>query len=272
MRYELNGKVALVTGATSGIGLAFAQALEREGCRVYGGARHGKDISGVTFIGMDVRSEDSVDAAVEGILAAEGRIDILVSCAGMGVSGPVEQLSDGYLVEQFDVNLFGSMRVAKAVMPSMRGAGAGRIILTGSVAGRIPIPFQGAYSASKAAIASMARCISMEAKAYGIQCTVVEPGDIHTGFTDARKKEELPADSPYSAVCDKAVSTMEHDEINGTAPWKLASEVIRRTLKRRKMPARYVPGFSYKALTFLTRLLPEAAVGAIVAKMYMGGK
>ena len=140
-------KVVIVTGGTSGIGLAALDALRAKGCTVYALSRHGD-------IACDVSDEQSARAAVEAVLAREGRIDILVNCAGFGISGAAELTPLDMAKKQLDVNLFGTANMVNAVIPAMRAQGGGRIVNTGSVAGFVPIPFQTWYSASKAAIES----------------------------------------------------------------------------------------------------------------------
>jgi short-subunit dehydrogenase len=218
---------------------------------------------------MDVTSEASVREGVGRIVASDGNIDILVNCAGMGVSGPAEETGWDMLSLQFDTNVFGSLAVTRAVLPIMRESGAGRVVFTGSVAGRIPIPFQSAYSASKAAISSFARAIRSEVKPFGITVSVVEPGDVKTNFTNQRAKKKLDADSPYSSAADAAVSHMERDELAGMAPEAIADAILN-LLSKRRPPARLVPGAQYKLLAFLQRLLPDATVERIVEKIYLG--
>ena len=266
-------KIILVTGASSGIGMAFVNLLHARGDIVYGASRKG-DLGGLPGddrlrgIVMDVTNTSSVEAAVSEVVARHGRIDALIHCAGMGVSGPLENTDDRLLDLQFNTNVMGMMRVSRAVLPVMRENMNGRIILFGSVAGRISIPYQGAYSASKAAISSLARSMRAEVKPYGIQCSVIEPGDIHTNFTANRVKAELAVDSPYADACERAVSQMEKDETEGTAPEKIAGAVIKHVLDRGRMPVRYVPGAGYRSLCLLQRILPDRLVEFVVSKMY----
>ncbi len=178
-----DNKVAIVTGGTSGIGLAAVEALRARGCVVYALSRHGH---GEGHIPCDVADESSVQAAVEAVLKKEGRIDILVNCAGFGISGAGELTPLDTAKKQLDVNLFGTANMVNAVIPAMRSQGGGRIVNTGSVAGFVPIPFQTWYSASKAAVQSFTRAMGNELSPFGITRAAVLPGDTKTGCTAAR--------------------------------------------------------------------------------------
>ena len=179
--------IVILTGGTSGIGLAAAEALRARGCVVYEFSRRGAP-QDPHHRGVDVTDEAAVRAAVAEILALEGRIDILVNNAGFGISGAVEMTDPADAHRLMEVNLFGMDNLIRAVLPAMRRAGSGRIVNVSSVAGVFPIPFQAWYSASKAAVRAMTVALANEVAPYGIGVCDVLPGDIRTGFTAARKK------------------------------------------------------------------------------------
>ena len=181
-------RVALVTGASSGIGLAAANALLDAGYTVYGLSRHPFPGARHTHLVADVTDEAQVRAAVDAVLAREGRIDLLVNNAGFGISGAVEFTDYAAARRQFDVNLFGTLHCIRAVAPHMRARHGGTILNGGSVAGAIPIPFQAFYSAAKAAVASVTMALQNELRPFSVNVCALLPGDVRTGFTAAREK------------------------------------------------------------------------------------
>ena len=252
-------KVAIVTGGTSGIGLAAVRALREKGCTVYALSRHGE-------IPCDVSDEASVRAAVQTVLDREGHIDILVNCAGFGISGAAELTSLEAAKKQLDVNLFGTANMVKAVIPAMRKQGGGRIVNTGSVAGFVPIPFQTWYSASKAAVQSYTMAMGNELSPFGITLTAVLPGDTKTGFTAARQKIDDP-EGLYGGRIERSVERMEHDEQHGVPAQKVGDLIARVALKRRVKPL-YIPGFSYNLVNVLMRLLPSGVANKLIGMLY----
>ena len=264
------GKRAFVTGASSGLGQACAQALAAAGCDVTGVSRSCEetvtDYPGggrLTMRRMDVTDDASV-AAVTGALSG---VDIAVLAAGMGVSGPAEELPMDMAYRQMEVNYFGVLRVGRAILPMMRRQGRGLFIVIGSVAGRVPIPMQSHYSSSKYALEAYVEAVRMEMRPFGVRACIIEPGDTRTGFTDARQKY-CPPDSPYAAVCEKSVASMERDERNGKAPSSV-SDLVMKLAGRSAPPVRVPVGIQYKALMFAKRLLPDRLAEFILSKMYL---
>ena len=258
--------VALVTGGTSGIGLAAANALRDRGCRVYTLSRRHAELDGLTSLTADVTDEAAVGKAVSAVLAESGRIDILVNCAGFGISGAVEFTELADAKKQFDVNFFGAVNVTKAVLPVMRKQGSGRIVNVSSVAAPVAIPFQAYYSAAKAALNAWTAALANEVRPYGITVTAVQPGDIRTGFTAAREKSAL-GDDLYGGRISRSVSKMERDEQNGMDPAKAGAYLARQALKKTVPPVSTI-GFSYKAVCALARLLPASLFNRIVGTLY----
>lgn len=258
-------QVAVVTGAGSGIGRETALCLCGKGITVYDFSRHGGDWGGadIRHIGVDVTEEESVNAAVARVEEECGGIDILVNCAGFGISGAVEFTSTEAAKKQFDVNFFGMFSVTRAVLPVMRKKGRGRIVNISSVASVFSIPFQAFYSASKAAIDSFSSALANEVRPYGITVTVIRPGDTATGFTAAREK----IDEGYGGRVARSVSRMEKDERNGMSAAAVGAVVARRAVSRRAKPFVTV-GFSYKFLCFLFKILPASFVNRVLGRMY----
>ncbi len=252
-------KVVIVTGGTSGIGLAAVKALREKGCTVYALSRHGD-------IPCDVSDEASARAAVEQVLQREGRIDILVNCAGFGISGAAELTPLETAKRQLDVNLFGTANMVNAVIPAMRRQGSGRIVNTGSVAGFVPIPFQAWYSASKAAVQSYTMAMANELRPFGITLAAVLPGDTKTGFTAARNKID-DRSNLYQGRIERSVARMEHDEQNGVPAETVGRLIARVALKKRVKPL-YIPGFSYNLVNVLIRILPSGLANRLIGILY----
>ena len=209
---------------------------------------------------------EGTDLAIDKVIAESGRIDLLVTSAGMGVSGAIEFIEEEEMKRQFEVNLFGTINTVKAVLPQMRKQKRGRIICISSVAAVYSIPFQAYYSASKAAINSFVDALTNEVKSFGIEVTSVMPGDISTGFTAARIKSNA-GDDVYSGVIGSAVSAMEKDEKNGMTPDSVARLVVKLAEKKHVAPL-YTAGLQYKTLVFLSRLLPHKLAVKVVGGMY----
>lgn len=259
-------KVAVVTGGSSGIGRECARALAEAGCRVYELSRRCVPSDGVVHIACDVTRETAVSAAVAAVLAAEGRIDLVVNNAGYGISGAVEFTDTVAAQALFDVDFFGMVRVNRAVLPIMRAAKSGVILNISSVAAPVGIPFQTYYSAAKAAVNSYTLALANEVRPFGIQVCAVMPGDIATGFTDARQKSPA-GDDVYGGRIARSVAGMERDERTGMSAAAAGRAIARIALKKRHRPL-VTLGFGYKCLMVLIRHLPAAAVNRIVYRLY----
>ena len=259
-------KIAVVTGASNGIGRETAGILAKSGCVVYDLSRSDKPQDGVKHIACDVTDEESVRAAVGQAVEERGRIDILVCCAGMGISGAVEFTDPADSYRQIDVNLFGTDRAVRAALPYMRKQGGGRLVLTSSVAGMTPIPFQAWYSASKAAIISYAMALMNEVRPYGIGVAVVMPGDIKTGFTAARKKSAV-GDDEYGGRIGRSVSKMEKDEQNGL-PAAYAGKILAKAALSKRAKLLRSTGFVYSLLCTLVKILPTRLAQWVLYQMY----
>ena len=260
-------KVVLITGGTSGIGLAAGRFLAESGCVVYELSRHpdGTD-SRLHHIQADITDEAQIQQAVQEILRQEGRIDVLLNNAGFGISGAVEFTETDDAKHQFDVNFFGMVRMNKAVIPIMRKQGSGRIISMSSMAAPIAIPFQTYYSASKAAIRTYMLALAPEIRPFGIETCTIMPGDIQTGFTSARKKNPV-GDDIYDGRISRSVAVMEHDELNGITSEAAGAFVARKVLQRH-VPLLCTLGGKYKIFVFLTRIVPTRLMTWIVSRIY----
>ena len=248
------GTVAIVTGGSSGIGRETARCLMEQNITVYEFSRRDTKALGITHFSVDVTDEPSVQAAVQAVLEREKHIDILVNCAGFGISGAVEftELQDAK--RQLDVNFFGTVNCTKAVLPIMHRQRKGKIVCVSSVAGAIPIPFQTFYSVSKSAINAYATALANEVRPYGIQVCAVQPGDIASGFTDARAKSAA-GDREYGGRISRSVRVMEKDERSGMSPAQAGAYIAGLALKKNVKPL-YAIGTVYKLFCVIMRLLP----------------
>ena len=259
-------EVVIITGGTSGIGLATAQALRKAGYMVYEFSRR-PAADTPNHLSVDVTDARAVKAAVDAVAAQAGRIDILINNAGFGISGAMEFTESADAHRLMEVNLFGMDNMIRAVLPHMREAGRGRIVNISSVAGVFAIPFQAWYSISKAAVRSMTLALANEVAPYGVQVTSVLPGDIKTGFTAAREKS-VEGDDAYGGRISRSVARMERDEQNGMAPAVAAKTVARVATKPGGVKPYYTIGLSYKCLVFLDNLLPCGAVRRLLYLLY----
>lgn len=262
----MSSKVAIVTGGSSGIGRATAAHLSRRGCRVYELSRRENPQPGVTHIAADITDPEQVRAAVDGILAEAGHIDILINNAGYGVSGAAELTDSADAHAQLELNLYGMDNMTKAVLPHMRAQGGGRVVCLSSIAGVLPIPFQLWYSVSKAAVNAYVLALQNEVRPYGVTVCAVLPGDIATGFTDARVKS-ASGDDIYGGRISRSVSTMEKDERGGMSPDKAGRYIARVALKKRTRPLLAI-GLSYKAVAVAAKVLPRRLSNYIVGLIY----
>lgn len=266
--------VAIVTGASSGFGSEVCKQLVKKGHKVYGISRRKLAPAGVTSFSADVSDASSVRAIVDEIAQKEGRIDLLIANAGMGISGPVELTAEEVARRIMDVNFFGQIYIAQAVLPYMRTQKSGTIVFVSSVGAPIALPYQAFYSASKSAVNSVALALRNEVREYGIHVTAVMPGDARTGLTDARIKhndsgiEEVDGAEALYPGCDKAVASMEKDERTGLFPKQVASVIVRVACKKNPAPL-YVTGCKYRFILLLYNILPTRIAVWLVGIFYL---
>ena len=260
-------KVAVVTGGTSGIGRATALALKDAGCTVYELSRRAEGVEGLRHISADVTDESAVNDAVAQIIAEAGQIDILVNNAGFGISGAIEFTSTEAAKSLFDVNFFGMVNMNRAVVPLMRRAGRGRIVNLSSVAAPVPIPFQAYYSATKAAVNAYTMALANELRPFGVTVCAVMPGDIHTGFTAARRKIG-EGDDVYQGRISRSVVRMEHDEQTGMDPAKAGAYIAKVALRDGSRHPLYAIRFDYKFFAFLAKVLPARFLNWLIYLLY----
>lgn len=269
-------KVVLITGASAGIGLVAANLMMNKGMKVYAASRRGgapqKSSTGageIIHVKMDVNNEAEIASVVAQIVKENNRLDAVISNAGNGIAGSIEDSSSEEVKYQMETNFFGAVKTIQACLPVFRKQGYGKIITTSSVAGVVPIPFQAFYSAGKAALIVFMQALALETKPYGIQCCTILPGDTKTDFTSARKYTEASqnSSSAYYETMKKSVGKMEKDEQNGMLPDVIAKAMICQ-LTRKKMKIQVVPRIDYKIICWLFKHLPARASLWIVGLLY----
>lgn len=258
-------KTIIVTGASSGIGLATATLFSQRGYRVFDLSRRGANLPDLRHIPCDFSDDASCIAAVEQVVEEAGQIDVCICNAGIGISGAVEFTDIDEARQLMDVNFFGTLRLLKAVIPSMRERKSGKIIFTSSMAAILPVPYQSIYSASKSAINALALSLKNELRPFGVSVSCVLPGDVQTGFTDARKKNTTGCEI-YTRM-NAAVVKMEHDERHGIEAEKMAKLFWKIANKKHPL-IYYTYGVNYTFYCLLHRLLPVSLVNWIEGKVY----
>lgn len=270
-------KVILITGASSGIGYEAAKMLAQRGHRIYGGARRTDLLAtlepfGVTPLYLDVTDPGSAKAAVDAVLAAEGRIDVLVNNAGYGFYGPVECAPPEKARRQMDVNVFGLARMTQLVLPGMRERHSGLIVNVSSVAGRVNTYFGGWYHASKYAVEAISDATRMETAPFGIHVAILEPGAVVTpwGTIAADHLDQTGRGTAYE--CDAARVADAYRAMYGGSRWLTPTETAARQIVRAceagRPRARYVFGFGARPLLILHGLLPARAFDRIMRAMF----
>lgn len=238
----------LVTGASAGIGRACAERLDAQGWTVFGASRRGLATRGWHPVVMDVDDDASVATGMGEVLGSEPRLDGLVACAGWGLAGPVEDTPLAEARAQLETNFWGTVRVVSHALPVMRQRGRGRIVLMSSIGGVVALPFQAFYTASKFALEGYAEALAYEVAPFGIDVTLVEPGNVATEFTERRRTVPTPptdaagrGGGAYAGAAAKAIETMAADERNGVDPDRVAA-VVQRVLEGRRPPRRVSVG------------------------------
>ena len=268
-------RVVLLTGGSSGIGAAAARLMCEAGMTVYAASRSGKAPEGYSDTGnmhpvvMDVNDEDAIKDVVGRIIEEQGRLDAVVCNAGNGIAGPIEETSIEEVEAQFRTTFYGVVKTLDACLPVFREQKRGRVITISSVAAVAPLPYQGFYSAVKAAVLNLTKALAIETRPFGIQCCSILPGDVRTGFTAARKIAVKAQDdsSPYHERTVRGIAAMSKDEQDGMEPEVIGRAVLRQ-LRRRRMRPEVTPTFIYSLLVWAIRRFPQGFVLRIIGKLY----
>ena len=261
--------IVFITGVSSGFGLETARLLAQEGHTVYGTVRREVEpIPHVHYLHVDVRDRDAVMNAVAQVIEKEGRIDVLVNNAGMGIGGPLEFATEEEIRLQMDTNFMGLVHCVDAVLPHMRRQGGGKIIALSSIGGLMGLPFQGFYSASKFAIEGYCEALRLETQQQGVKVVVLRPGDFSTGFTGSRKKVADEAALQAYPLYREAIEKVEHDENGGLKPVVLAQRISRIINMQHPRNGYVVASFEQKLSVWIKRILPAKWFDRILGSYY----
>ncbi|HEX9228646.1 MAG TPA: oxidoreductase [Arthrobacter sp.] len=268
--------VAFVTGASTGIGFETAWKLAARGFTVYAGARRVEKMEplkahGVTVVALDVTNEESMAAAVEQVIAAHGRVDVLVNNAGYGSYGSLEEVEIAEGRRQFDVNLFGLARMTQLVLPGMRAAGRGRIINVSSIGGKMYEPLGAWYHATKFAVEGLSDSLRIELKPHGIDVSIIEPSGTESEW-GAISGDSLLATSGHGPYMDQAkvVAAALASTVGSTmsTPPEVIADAIVHAATSPRPRTRYPVGKGARAILLLRRLLPDRAFDVVIWKIY----
>ncbi len=259
-------KVIVITGASSGIGKELADYFSKN-YTVIGLSRSIPKKITYDYYSVDIANEISVKKTVLAIKEKYGKVDVLINCAGIGISGAIEYTTVDEVKKIFDVNVIGQFITVKHFLPLIRNSKKGKIINIGSVAGELTIPFQTFYSMTKAAIQSFTEGLKMELKPFQIDTCCVLPGDTKTSFTAHRMQPAILEDNLYKDRIKRSIKKMENDEQNGMDPISVVY-VVEKLIKKRRMPIKVTVGVQYKLIVLLSKILPGRLTNYILFQLY----
>jgi len=263
-------KVVLITGGSSGIGKAIGEFLFHKGFTVYGTSRNPERITNSLFplIALDVRNTESIQQAVAQVIERSQRLDVVINNAGVGITGPLEEIPTTEIKNNFDTNFFGPIEVMKAVLPQMRAQQSGLIINITSIAGYMGLPYRGIYSASKGALEIVTEAISMEVKGFGINVVNVAPGDFATNIAAGRYHAPVIQGSAYEVPYGNTLKQMDEHVDSGSNPNEMA-QVIYQIINDKKPKLHYKVGlFMQKFSIVLKRILPDRIYESMLMNHY----
>jgi short-subunit dehydrogenase len=263
-------KVVVITGGSSGIGKSIGEFLHSKGFEVYGTSRNPERISNSVFplIALDVRDKVSIQKAMAEVIQKSGRIDIVINNAGVGITGPIEEIPTEEIKNNFETNLFGPIEVMKAVLPQMRLQQSGLIINITSIAGYMGLPYRGIYSASKGALELITEALRMEVKSFGVKITNVAPGDFATNIAAGRYHAPVIKGSAYEIPYGNTLKTMDEHVDSGSNPNEMA-EAIYKIIQNPNPKVHYKIGvFMQKFSIVLKRILPDKVYEKMLMNHY----
>ncbi|WP_010519071.1 SDR family oxidoreductase [Croceivirga radicis] len=267
----MQAKVVLITGGSSGLGKATGQYLVQKGFKVYGTTRNVSkypDFKDFELVSLDVTKENTIKEAVDLIIAKEGRIDVLINNAGVGITGPIEETPIEEINNAFNTNFNGPIRLMQAVLPFMRKQKSGLIINVTSIAGYMGLPFRGIYSASKGALELVTEAIRMETKAFGVNITNLAPGDFATNIAAGRFHAPVIKGSAYQKTYGDALGLMNEHVDAGGDPLEVAKAVLK-IINTKSPKVHYrVGAFTQRISQFLKRILPDKAFEKLLLNHY----
>jgi short-subunit dehydrogenase len=262
--------VVFITGASSGIGKATGILLSKKGFIVIGTSRnpdHYKDFL-FPLVQMELTKSESIRKAVNHVIDKHGRIDVLINNAGVGISGPLEELPKEAIKNLFDTNLYGPIEVIKCVLPHMRHQNTGKIINITSIAGYSGLPFRSMYSASKSALDRATESLRLELKGSSIQCCTLAPGDVATNIAAGRYHAPLLDSSPYNKTYGSSLEEMD-SHVDQGVPAKVVAQKVYKILCKKSVKPHYTVGsWLQRFSVHLKSVLPQRWYEYILAKFY----
>ncbi|NRS88797.1 NAD(P)-dependent dehydrogenase (short-subunit alcohol dehydrogenase family) [Flavobacterium sp. 7E] len=263
-------KVVLITGGSSGIGKSIGEFLHHKGFVVYGTSRNPERILNSVFplVALDVRDSASIHTAIAKVIATSGRLDVVVNNAGVGITGPLEEIPTVEMKNHFDTNFFGPIEVMKAVLPQMRTQHAGLIVNVTSIAGYMGLPYRSMYSASKGALELVTEALRMEVKSFGVHITNVAPGDFATNIASGRYHAPVVKGSAYEVSYGESLRTMDEHVDGGSNPNEMAEAVYKIILTKEPNVHYKVGAFMQKFSIVLKRILPDKMYEKILMNHY----
>jgi len=263
-------KVVLITGGSSGIGKSVGEYLHQKGFVVYGTSRNPERVENSVFplVALDVRNAESIKKAVAEVIAKSGRLDIIINNAGVGITGPLEEIPSEEIKNNFETNFFGPIEVMKAVLPQMRTQKSGLIINVTSIAGYMGLPYRSVYSASKGALELITEALRMETKSFGIQITNVAPGDFATNIAAGRYHAPLVKGSAYEVPYGNTLKTMDEHVDSGSNPNDMAFAIYAIIQNPNPNVHYKVGAFMQKFSIVLKRILPDKMYEKLLMNHY----
>lgn len=263
-------KVVLITGGSSGIGKSIGEFLTEKGFKVYGTSRNPEKYTNSKFaiLALDVKDVTTIKSTVKTIIEKEGRLDVLINNAGAGITGPIEEIPEVEIKNNFETNFFGPINVIKSVLPQMRKQQSGLIINITSIAGYMGLPYRGVYSASKGALELITEAFRMELKDFNIKMTNVAPGDFATNIAAGRYHAMLLEDSPYKKPYGDTLDLMNEHVDNGSDPNMMAKAVYNVITSKNPKVHYKVGEFMQKFSIVLKRILPDTVYEKMLMNHY----
>lgn len=265
-------KVVLVTGGSSGIGKSIATWLTQHSYKVYGSSRNPSKFKdqelGFPLVALDVTNKESISRAVAEILEKEGRLDVLINNAGVGITGPIEETPEEEIKKAFETNYFGPINMIKAVLPQMRKQSGGLIINITSIAGYMGLPYRGIYSASKGALEITTEAFRMELGQFNIKMTNIAPGDFATNIAAGRYHAPVKEGSPYKKAYSNTLRLMNEHVDAGQDPNLMAKKVLQVIQEKDPQIHYKVGNFLQKFSIALKRALPDKVYERMLLKHY----
>lgn len=263
-------KVVLITGGSSGIGKSIGEFLHQKGFIVYGTSRNPEKVLNSIFplVALDVRDVESIHLAVAQIIQSTGRLDVVINNAGVGITGPLEEIPMEEIKNNFDTNFFGPIALMKAVLPQMRQQKSGLIVNITSIAGYMGLPYRSVYSASKGALELITEALRMEVKSFGIQITNVAPGDFATNIAAGRFHAPIIQGSDYERAYGSILKTMDEHVYSGSNPNEMAEAVFQIIQDKNPRIHYKVGAFMQKFSIVLKRILPDTVYEKMLMKHY----